>query len=60
MQRTFVGLRGGMRVPGYAIFSLGALALVDFVAGLWLFPKREDEVQVAAEKDSRAGARAGD
>ncbi len=60
MQQPFVDLLVWMRVPGDTIFSIGALALVVFVAGLWLFPKREDEVPVAAEKDSRAGARAGD
>jgi nitric oxide reductase subunit B len=60
MQQPFVDLLVWMRVPGDTIFSIGALALVVFVAGLWLFPKREDEVPVRAEKDSRAGARAGD
>ena len=60
MQQPFVDLLIWMRVPGDTIFSIGALALVVFVAGLWLFPKREDEVPVRGERDSRAGARAGD
>lgn len=60
MQQPFVDLLVWMRVPGDTIFSIGALALVVFVAGLWLFPKREDEVPVRSERDSRAGARAGD
>lgn len=60
MQQPFVDLLVWMRVPGDTIFSIGALALVVFVAGLWLFPKREDEVPVRSETDSRAGARAGD
>jgi nitric oxide reductase subunit B len=29
-----------MRVPGDTIFSIGALALAVFVAGLWLFPRK--------------------
>ena len=60
MQQPFVDLLIWMRVPGDTIFSIGALALVVFVAGLWLFPKREDEVPVRSERDARAGARAGD
>lgn len=60
MQQPFVDLLIWMRVPGDTIFSIGALALVVFVAGLWLFPKREDEVPVRDERDARAGARAGD
>ena len=60
MQQPFVDLLVWMRVPGDTIFSIGALALVVFVAGLWLFPKREDEVPVRSERDARAGARAGD
>ncbi|HAC59187.1 MAG TPA: nitric oxide reductase large subunit, partial [Rhodobiaceae bacterium] len=60
MQQPFVDLLVWMRVPGDTIFSIGALALVVFVAGLWLFPKREDEVPVRSEKESRLGARAGE
>jgi nitric oxide reductase subunit B len=60
MQQPFVDLLIWMRVPGDTIFSIGALALVVFVAGLWLFPKREDEVPVRDERESRVGARAGD
>ena len=60
MQQPLVYLLVWMRVPGDTIFSIGALALVVFVAGLWLFPKREDEVPVRSERDARAGARAGD
>lgn len=60
MQQPFVDLLIWMRVPGDTIFSIGALALVVFVAGLWLFPKREDEVRAGEEKERRVGARVGD
>lgn len=41
MQQPFVSLLIWMRVPGDVIFSLGAIALALFVAGLWVRPKRE-------------------
>ncbi|GAA0574894.1 nitric-oxide reductase large subunit [Rhizomicrobium electricum] len=41
MQQPFVPLLIWMRVPGDVIFSLGAIALALFVAGLWVRPKRE-------------------
>jgi nitric oxide reductase subunit B len=41
MQQPFVSLLIWMRVPGDVIFSLGAIALALFVAGLWLKPERE-------------------
>jgi nitric oxide reductase subunit B len=43
MQQPLVDLLVWMRVPGDTIFSIGALALVLFVLGLWVLPRREDE-----------------
>ncbi len=43
MQRPLVELLIWMRVPGDTIFSIGALALAAFVAGLWLFPRSEKQ-----------------
>jgi nitric oxide reductase subunit B len=60
MQQPLVDLLVWMRVPGDTIFSIGALALLVFVAGLWLFPKNEKDVPAAQEKEKRLGARAGD
>jgi nitric oxide reductase subunit B len=36
-----------LRVPGDTVFAIGAVALAIFVAGLWLFPRREDEQRIA-------------
>jgi len=41
MQQPIVDLLVWMRVPGDTIFSIGALSLAVFVAGLWLFPRRD-------------------
>ena len=43
MQQPLVDLLVWLRVPGDIVFSIGALALVVFVAGLWIFPRREGE-----------------
>ncbi len=43
MQRPIVDLLVWLRVPGDTIFAIGALILTVFIAGLWLFPKREKE-----------------
>jgi nitric oxide reductase subunit B len=40
MQQPTIDLLVWMRVPGDTIFSIGALALAVFVAGLWLFPRK--------------------
>lgn len=44
MQRPLIDLLVWLRVPGDTIFSIGALALAVFVVGLWVFPRREDEL----------------
>jgi len=56
MQQPFVDLLVWMRVPGDVIFSIGALALAAFVAGLWIRPRTqaqtiEDEQRRAAGQD---------
>jgi nitric oxide reductase subunit B len=56
MQQPLVDLLVWLRVPGDVIFSIGALALAIFVIGLWIFPRREDEVR---EEAAGEGARAG-
>ena len=43
MQQPLVDLLVWMRVPGDTIFSIGALALVLFVIGLWVLLRREGE-----------------
>ena len=43
MQQPIVDLLVWMRVPGDTIFSIGALALVVFVIGLWISPRREGQ-----------------
>jgi nitric oxide reductase subunit B len=43
MQQPVVDLLVWLRVPGDIIFSIGALALMLFVIGLWVFPRREGE-----------------
>lgn len=60
MQQPIVDLLVWLRVPGDTIFAIGAVLLAIFVAGLWLFPRREDEPEDApeeAESGSRAPAR---
>ncbi|WP_298728388.1 nitric-oxide reductase large subunit [uncultured Ferrovibrio sp.] len=42
MQQPIVDLLVWMRVPGDTIFAIGALILAAFIAGLWVFPRRED------------------
>jgi nitric oxide reductase subunit B len=55
MQQPLVDLLVWLRVPGDTIFAIGALILVVFIAGLWIFPRREDELPVeSGEKDARA------
>jgi len=46
MQQPLVDLLVWLRVPGDTIFAIGALALAIFVIGLWIFPRREDEIAV--------------
>jgi nitric oxide reductase subunit B len=43
MQQPVVDLLVWLRVPGDTIFAIGALALVVFVVGLWVFPRHEGE-----------------
>jgi nitric oxide reductase subunit B len=63
MQQPVVDLLVWLRVPGDTIFAVGALALVVFVIGLWLFPRPESQfVDVQAEPSRRedsAPAKAG-
>ncbi|MEO3429315.1 nitric-oxide reductase large subunit [Pelagibius sp. CAU 1746] len=49
MQQPIVDLLVWMRVPGDIIFSIGAVALAVFVAGLWISPRREGEGRRADE-----------
>src|SRR5690606_14266085 len=52
MQDPLVDLLVWMRVPGDVVFSIGAVALGLFVAGLWLRPRREEpelEAEVRAD-----------
>jgi len=56
MQQPLVDLLVWLRVPGDTIFAIGALALVIFVIGLWVFPRREDERPVR-ERKTRVAAR---
>ncbi len=58
MQRPLVDLLVWMRVPGDTIFSIGALALAVFVAGLWLFPRREHEIRAREEEEREERAAA--
>jgi nitric oxide reductase subunit B len=57
MQQPLVELLIWLRVPGDTIFAIGALILALFIAGLWLFPRREDEQREAAGEKG-AGVRA--
>lgn len=54
MQQPLVDLLVWLRVPGDTIFAIGALALALFVAGLWLFPRRVDELPVEELPDDQA------
>lgn len=51
MQQPIVDLLVWMRVPGDTIFSIGALALVVFVIGLWVRPRYQG---VPTEEEERA------
>ena len=53
MQLPIVELLIWMRVPGDTVFSVGALALVYFVARLWLWPRREHEEAEGAPRLDR-------
>jgi nitric oxide reductase subunit B len=57
MQQPVVDLLVWLRVPGDIIFSIGALALMLFVIGLWVFPRREGE-QREHETERRDDVRA--
>ncbi|MCC6469650.1 MAG: nitric-oxide reductase large subunit [Alphaproteobacteria bacterium] len=57
MQQPIVDLLVWMRVPGDTVFSLGALALTVFVIGLWIFPRREDELRELEREERRAETR---
>jgi nitric oxide reductase subunit B len=56
MQQPLVDLLIWLRVPGDTIFSIGALALAVFVAGLWLFPKPEGQEAVPEAPRTRVKA----
>jgi nitric oxide reductase subunit B len=58
MQQPIVDLLVWMRVPGDVVFSIGALGLTVFVIGLWMFPRREDDVRdyEAEPAERRVGA----
>lgn len=43
MQQPIVHTLVWLRVPGDTLFAVGAVILSAFIAGLWLFPKRENE-----------------
>jgi nitric oxide reductase subunit B len=60
MQQPIVDLLVWMRVPGDTIFSIGALALVVFVIGLWVSPRREGERIDEREEERRPGAASGE
>jgi hypothetical protein len=46
-----------LRMPGDTVFAVGALLLVVFIAGLWLFPRREGELRgTEPSDDSRAAS----
>ena len=55
MQQPLVDLLVWMRVPGDVVFSIGAVALALFVAGLWLRPRRE-AVEIEAEARAHLAA----
>lgn len=54
MQQPIVDLLVWMRVPGDTVFSIGALALVWFVIGLWLRPRREPHEIETEERELEA------
>jgi nitric oxide reductase subunit B len=55
MQQPLVHVLVWMRVPGDTVFAIGALLLAVFIAGLWLFPRREGELpETARSEDTRA------
>jgi nitric oxide reductase subunit B len=49
MQQPIVELLVWMRVPGDAIFSIGAVALTWFVFRLWVGPRREEILPAGTE-----------
>lgn len=53
MQQPIVELLVWMRVPGDTIFSIGALALMYFVARLWIWPRTEHELAGSAPRLDR-------
>jgi nitric oxide reductase subunit B len=53
MQQPIVDLLIWMRVPGDTIFSVGALALIYFVARLWIWPRTEHELAGGAPQLDR-------
>jgi nitric oxide reductase subunit B len=57
MQQPVVALLVWLRVPGDTVFTVGALALVVFVAGLWISPNAGGGVRERrAERETRAPA----
>jgi len=54
MQRPIVDLLIWMRVPGDTIFSIGAVALMVFVIGLWIFPRRREPSKAESAPKSAA------
>jgi len=48
MQKSIIHLLVWMRVPGDVIFSIGALSLACFVAGLWIAPRKTREAAITA------------
>ncbi len=53
MQQPIVELLVWMRVPGDTIFSVGAVALTWFVAGLWLRPRHDPALPQGAQVTER-------
>ena len=53
MQQPVVDLLVWLRTIGDTVFAVGAVALVVFVAGLWLFPRREGEAELVESERQR-------
>jgi nitric oxide reductase subunit B len=57
MQQPLLHTLVWLRMPGDTVFAVGALLLVVFIAGLWLFPRREGELRgTEPSDDSRAAS----
>src|SRR5690606_25377022 len=53
LQQPVVDLLVWLRTIGDTVFAVGAVALVVFVAGLWLFPRREGEAELVESERQR-------